>query len=104
MSEADANANDGYVEELLNEFCALGRNGVAAWRPSVSGIELIIAPKFLILQNAHKNDRIVVSPRRIDGPDFQTLWRFSTPGRSSWVSETSPNCPATIRCSAVSRS
>ncbi len=73
MIEADANAISGYVEELLNEFCALGRNGVAAWRPSVSGIELVIAPKFLILQNAHKNDRVVIGPRRIDGPDFQTL-------------------------------
>ncbi len=75
MTEADADANaiDGFVEELLNEFCAVGRNGVAAWRPSGSGIELIIAPKFLILQNAHKSDRIVIGPRRIDGPDFETL-------------------------------
>ena len=34
MSEADANAIDGYVEELLTEFRALGRIGVAAWPPT----------------------------------------------------------------------
>ena len=42
MYDADANVISEYVEELLNEFCTLGRNGVVAWRLSASGIELII--------------------------------------------------------------
>jgi hypothetical protein len=73
MSDLDLTTIDGYVTELLTEFCGLGRNSVVAWKPSASGIELIIAPKFLILANAHKNDRIVVGQRRIEGPDFDAL-------------------------------
>ena len=73
MCDADENVISGYVEQLLNEFCALGRNGVVAWRPSARGIELIIAPKFLILENVNKNDRIVVGQRLVEGPDFDAL-------------------------------
>lgn len=73
MYDADANVISEYIEELLNEFCTLGRNGVVAWRLSASGIELIIAPKFVILKNADKNDRMVVGQRRIEGPNFDAL-------------------------------
>lgn len=73
MSGLDFDTIEGYIAELLEEFCALGRNGVAAWRASTTGIELIIAPKFLILQNAHKHERVVIGPRRVEGPDFETL-------------------------------
>ncbi len=40
---------------------------------ALDGGRHIIAPKFVILKNANKNDRMVVGQRRIDGPDFQTL-------------------------------
>ncbi len=73
MSGLDFDTIEGYMAELLEEFCALGRNGVAAWRASTTGIELIIAPKFLILQNAHMHERVVIGPRRVEGPDFETL-------------------------------
>jgi hypothetical protein len=73
MTQLDFESIGPYVTELLDEFCALGRNGVAAWRPSENGLELIIAPKFMILQNAHKNERVVVGPRLIEGADFDAL-------------------------------
>lgn len=76
MSQIEIEVIGQYVTELLDEFCALGRNGVVAWRPSSSGIELIIAPKYMILQNAHKNERVVVGPRQIDGTDFDALLRI----------------------------
>ena len=40
MYDADANVISEYVEELLNEFCTLGRNGVVAvWEPDVTAEE-----------------------------------------------------------------